>query len=121
MVMTFDSEQGMFKFIMKLNTTTCMVPPFDTDPLTKMRHLVTTSWILTLSFPKYVKLAKLVMAHIIGSVEDDTCFSILVFMKSKLVSQQAHYPSTSCCEYVCTTILHTTNFFHTWNALSSGE
>jgi hypothetical protein len=74
----------MFKLTMKSNTTTCMAPPFDLNPLTKMRHLVTTSRVLSTSFPKYVKLAELVMVYIIGSVEDERFFFTLAFMKSKL-------------------------------------
>jgi aspartate/glutamate racemase len=32
----FDYQQGMFKLSMKSNPITCMVPPIDTNPLTKM-------------------------------------------------------------------------------------
>ncbi len=38
-----DYLQGMFKLTMKSNATTCMTPNFDSNPLTKMWHLVTTS------------------------------------------------------------------------------
>ncbi len=37
-----DYEQGMFKLTMRSNVAACMVPPFDTNPLTKMWCLVTT-------------------------------------------------------------------------------
>jgi hypothetical protein len=56
-------------------------PQFDTNPFTKMWWLVTTSHILIISFPKYVKLAKLAMVQLVGNVDDDRCFSILAFMK----------------------------------------
>jgi len=49
-----------------------------------MWHLVTTSQILVFSFLEYVKFVELTMLHIIGSVEDEKCFSTLAFMKSKL-------------------------------------
>jgi hypothetical protein len=74
----------MFKFTVRSNAITCMVPPFDISPLTKMWHLVTASRILVSSFPKYVKFVELAMVHIIGNVEDEKCFSTLAFMKSKL-------------------------------------
>ncbi len=77
-------QQGMFKFTMRSNAATCMVPPFDINPLTKMWHLVTTSRILVSSFLMYVELVKLAMVHIIGIVEDERCFSTLAFLKSKL-------------------------------------
>jgi hypothetical protein len=52
-----NCQQGMFKFTMRLNAAACMVPRFDTNPLTRMWHLVTTSQILFSNFLEYVKLA----------------------------------------------------------------
>jgi hypothetical protein len=69
--------------MMKSNATTCMVPPFDTNPLTKMWCLVTTSQVLVYNFLEYVKLVEMAMVQIVGSVEDERCFSTLAFMKSK--------------------------------------
>ncbi len=60
-VSDLDCQQGISKFTMKSNATTCMAPPFDLNPLTKMGRLVTTSRILFSSFPEYVKLVELVM------------------------------------------------------------
>jgi hypothetical protein len=60
-----------------------MAPPFDTNPLTKMWRLVTTSWVLVYSFLEYVKLLEMAMVQIVGSVKDEHCFSMLAFMKSK--------------------------------------
>jgi hypothetical protein len=31
-----DSQQGMFKLMMKSNVAICMALPFDTNPLTRM-------------------------------------------------------------------------------------
>jgi hypothetical protein len=39
----FDCQQGMFKFTIRSNVVACMVPPFDTNLLMMMWHLVTTS------------------------------------------------------------------------------
>ncbi len=36
------------------------------------------------SFPKYIKLVKLTMVHIISNVEDERCFPALAFMNWKL-------------------------------------
>jgi len=74
----------MFKLTTRSNVVACMVPPFGTNPLTKMWHLVITSQILVSNFPKYIKLVELAMVQIIGSVEDERCLSTLTFMKSKL-------------------------------------
>ncbi len=69
--------------MMKSNATACMAPPFDTNPLTKMWRLVTTSQVLVCSFPKYVKLVEMAMVQIVGNVEDEHYFFTLAFMKSK--------------------------------------
>jgi hypothetical protein len=50
-VSDLDSQQGMFKLMMKLNVAACMAPPFNTNPLTKMWHLVTAFEVLIYSFP----------------------------------------------------------------------
>jgi hypothetical protein len=73
----------MFKLTMRSNARTCMVPAFDTNPLTKMWHLVTTFRLLVSNFHEYVKLAKLVMVQIIGSMKNERCLLTLAFMKSK--------------------------------------
>jgi len=79
-----DCRQGKFKFTMKSNATFFMVPPFDINPLIHMWCLVKTIWILVSSFLEYVKLVELIMVQILSSVEDERCFSTMVFMKLKL-------------------------------------
>jgi hypothetical protein len=59
-------------------------PQFDTNPLTKIWQLVTTSHILITNFPKYVKLVELAMVQMVGNMEDEFFFSFMAFMKSKL-------------------------------------
>jgi hypothetical protein len=45
------------------------------------------SEVLVCNFLKqYLKLAELAMVQIVGSVEDEKCFSMLAFLKSKLCS-----------------------------------
>jgi hypothetical protein len=56
-----DCQQGMFKFTIKSNAATCMTPPFDLNPLTKMWCLMTTFQVLSCSFLKYLKLVELAM------------------------------------------------------------
>jgi hypothetical protein len=74
-----------------------MAPPFDLNPLTKMWHLVTTFQVLSFSFPKYLKLVELAMVQIVSGVEDEKCFSTLVFMKSKLWNRlTTHLPLVMC-------------------------
>jgi hypothetical protein len=77
--------------------------PFNTNLLTKMWHLVTTSWIVVSSFFKYVKLVELVMVLIVGNEEDEFYFSILA-------SHQTHHLFTIGCAHVCATFLYYTKF-----------
>jgi hypothetical protein len=74
-----------------------MVPPFDTNPLTMMWHLVITSQILVSNFLEYIKLVELAMVQIIGNMEDEKCLLTLVFMKSKLHNKfTIHFPIVVC-------------------------
>jgi hypothetical protein len=57
----FDCQHGMFKLTMKSNATTCMVTPFNTNPLTRIWCLVTRFQILPSNFPEYMKLVELAM------------------------------------------------------------
>jgi hypothetical protein len=78
---------------MKSNATAFMAPPFDTNPLTKMWHLVITSWVFICNFLKYVKLAKMAMMQIVGNVKDEHNFSTLAFMKLKFFNMlTTHLP-----------------------------
>jgi hypothetical protein len=87
----------MFKPTMRSNVVACVVPPFDTNPLTRMWSLVTTSQILVSNFLEYIKLAKLAMVQIIGNVEDEICLSISAFMKSKFHNKlTTHFPNVVC-------------------------
>ncbi len=70
-----------------------MAPSFDLNPLTKMWCLGTRFWVLSSSFLEYVKLVELAMVQIVGSMEDERCFSTLAFMKSKLQNRlTTHLP-----------------------------
>jgi hypothetical protein len=102
---------------MKSNAATCMVPPFDTNPLTKMWHLVTISQILVSSFLEYIKLAELTIVHIISNVEDGRCFSTLAFMKSTTSSLFISQLLCTCLHNNFTLL----KFCPVLNVLSSGE
>jgi hypothetical protein len=61
-----------------------MVEPKNENPLTKLWCQLATSNLLVVRFYEFVKLAKLVIVQVIGSVEDEKTFSTLSFMKSML-------------------------------------
>jgi hypothetical protein len=77
-----DSQQAYFKLAMLNNHKQAMEQPFDVNPLTRLwRSLDSASLCI---FPKYMKLAKMVVVHVLGSVQDERCFSSLSFLKNKL-------------------------------------
>jgi hypothetical protein len=61
-----------------------MDPFFYLNPLNPIWRTIDSSWVLTHSFHEYLKLAKMVIVHVLGNVEDERCFSFLTFLKSKL-------------------------------------
>jgi hypothetical protein len=68
----------MFQLTMNLNAVACITPFFYLNSLTKMWHHWTTFQILSSSFLKYVKLAKLAMVHIVYNVKNERYFFTLV-------------------------------------------
>jgi len=61
-----------------------MQKPFDVNPITKLWRTLFSFRILTNKSLEYIELAKLVIVEIIGFDEDEHCFSMLNFMKTKL-------------------------------------
>jgi hypothetical protein len=61
-----------------------MKQPFVLNPLTQIWRIVDASQVLTHSFPKYIKLVEMEVVHVLGRVENERCFSFLVFLKSSL-------------------------------------
>jgi uncharacterized membrane protein len=67
-----------------------------------------TSWVLVSNIPKYVKLAKLTMVQVVGSMEVEICLSILTFMKSSFTI--GSLPLAICCTHVFTTNIYFVKF-----------
>jgi hypothetical protein len=81
---SLDSQQGYFKIPMKSNTHVAMEPPYDINLVTRIWRSIFASRVLSHGFPEYLKLAKIAMVHVIGSVEDERVFSSVSFLKTKL-------------------------------------
>ena len=79
-----DEQMAMFKMAMKSNSKPVLQPPFSVNPLTKLWQILGSNALLTHSFPKYFKLAKMAMTIVLGSVEDERAFSTVGFVKGKL-------------------------------------
>lgn len=80
-----ETQQSLFKLAMLSNCRKCMEPPFDLNPLTRMwRELDACTVLRVKAFPEYFRLAEVALVHVLGSVEDERCFSSLAFLKNKL-------------------------------------
>ena len=60
---------------MKSNSKATMLPPFDANPRIHLWMIMNDSCLLTHSIVEYVKLAEIAVVYVLGSVEDDRCFS----------------------------------------------
>jgi len=61
-----------------------MLPPFIVNPLTKVWRVLDGNNSLTQKNYLFIKLADIVVTHLIGSMEDERTFSSLAFLKLKL-------------------------------------
>jgi hypothetical protein len=77
-----DSQQAYFKLAMVNNFKAAMEPPFDVNPLTRLWRALDAASICIYS--EYKKLAVMVVVHVLGSTQDERCFSFLTFLKNKL-------------------------------------
>jgi hypothetical protein len=80
----FDLQRFLFIFTMKNNVKLAMQKPFDINLLTKLWKTFSSSQIFEQKILEYIKLVKLVVVQMIGSVEDEWCFSTFTYMKTKL-------------------------------------
>jgi len=63
-----DIQQSLFKVTMKAQAKGCVLPPFDKNPFTRLWDLVSSSAVLTKMIPKYLKLAEIGCAFMLGVV-----------------------------------------------------
>jgi hypothetical protein len=78
---------------MKSNSKATMESPFELNALIHIWRTIDAFRVLTHSFPKYLKLAKMAIVHVLSNVEDEHCFSFLAFLKNKLrVTLDPHLP-----------------------------
>ncbi len=87
-------QQGFFKLTIKSSVAQAMAKvvalasdkahPMVVNPPTRLWLVINASQLLFHTFPKYLELAEIVMIHILGSVEDERCFSLVSFLKDKV-------------------------------------
>jgi hypothetical protein len=71
-------------FSMTNNVKLAMQKLFDVNPITKLWRTFTSFQILKNKILEYIELVELAIVQIIGFVEDEHCFYMLNFMKTKL-------------------------------------
>jgi len=69
---------------MKSNSRSAILPPLDVNLLNKVWQVLDNNNNLTNNFGEFLKLAKMAVVHILGSVEDECLFSSVGFLKSEL-------------------------------------
>jgi hypothetical protein len=80
-----ESQASLFKTVMFHNGFEILKKDGKTcNHLKCMQLFISNSKMLTLGIFVYVKFAKLAMCQVLGSIDDEHCFSILFFMKGKL-------------------------------------
>ncbi len=70
--------------MMKSQALKAMGEPFDKNRVIKMWVTINTNILLTKWLSEFLKLAKIVMVSIFGSMENECIFSMFAFMKDKL-------------------------------------
>ena len=69
---------------MKSNAHVVMEPLYDINLVTIIWRTISASRVLSHGLPEYLKLAKIALVHVIGSVEDEGVCSSVSFLKTKL-------------------------------------
>ena len=77
-------QMSFFKLTMKSHAHAAMEEPKDENPLTKVWVRIGKNALMLSHLLEYIKVAEIVVAAVLGSVEDERTFSTLSFMKSKL-------------------------------------
>lgn len=77
-----DNQQHLFKITMRSNAEAACGPPFHINPVIKLWKKLGQSLHLRKLISEYFKLADIGCCLVLGSVEDERCFSNLKFLKS---------------------------------------
>jgi len=82
---SLETQQGLFKLVMVNNAKKYVEPLFYLNPLTRLWRFLDSCTVLRVkAFPEYYRLAEIAVVQVLGSVEDERCFSSLAFLKNKL-------------------------------------
>jgi hypothetical protein len=85
LVIALDIEQSMFKLSMKSNVVDAMAKPSYVNHVFCLWCNLSTSKVLSYSFPKYFELVEIAMVQVLESVNDEWCFNSLAFANPSYV------------------------------------
>lgn len=77
-----DNQQALFKMTMKANANAACEPPLTVNPVIKLWRNLSQSRHLSSLISEFFKIAEIGCCLVLGSVEDERCFSTLKFLKS---------------------------------------
>jgi len=97
-----DEQTSFFKMAMMSKVAMAMKSPINCNPFSKMSTLLVNNQITFHKLSKWLKLIKLFMVMILGSVEDERCFFIIFFIKNKLRNRIATHLYLVLCMYAQT-------------------
>jgi hypothetical protein len=66
-----ELQQPLFKIFHGLESLAMLDPPFDVNPVSRLWRMLDANIALASQFSEYVKLAHIVLVHVLGSVEDE--------------------------------------------------
>jgi hypothetical protein len=69
---------------MKSNAEKMLGPPYDQNPVSKLWQKLGCNGLLLSKLSEFMRLAKIAITTVLGSVEDERTFSSLKFIKSRL-------------------------------------
>ncbi len=93
-----DVQAFYFRLMMSHNVKIMMWEPRDVNLVTQMRLKIQSFPLLVLKLNEYMKIVKIIMVQVLGSVEDEITLNNLSFMKSKLYNRPA--PQNDPCAHV---------------------
>ncbi len=79
-----NEQRFFFKMIMMSNAIMAMKSPTNCNLCSKMWALLASNQFFSHKLAEWLKFIEFFMAMVLGSVEDERCFSTLSFTKSKL-------------------------------------
>ena len=84
-LVTLDMHACLFVVTMGANSKACMRKPIDINPVTCCWKIIDTNIAMLLhGLSEYLKVAEIVVAMVLGFVQDERTFSTVSFMKSRL-------------------------------------